>query len=88
MLTRKEKETLRALSQDTSIVIWKPDKGNGVVVLDKKDYIKKMGTILKDKTKFQPKKSNANLENLKKFQGFLSRLKRKGALGENVYNEI
>jgi len=30
----------------------------------------------------------ANLENLKKFQGFLSRLKRKGALGENVYNEI
>ena len=47
-----------------------------------------LGTILKDKTKFQPKKSNANLENLKKFHGFLSRLKRKGALGENVYNEI
>jgi len=47
-----------------------------------------MGTILKDKPKFQPKKRNANLENLKKFQGFLSRLKRKGALGENVYNEI
>jgi len=57
VLTRKEKETLRALSQDTSIVICKLDKGNGVVVLDKKDYIKKMGTILKDKTKFQPKKS-------------------------------
>jgi len=81
-LTRKEKQTLRALSQDTSIVICKPDKGNGVVVLDKKDYIKKRGTILKDKTKFQPKKSNANLENLKKFQGFLSRLKMKGALGQ------
>ena len=47
-----------------------------------------LGTILKDKTKFQPKKSNANLENLKEFQGFLSRLKRKGAPGENVYNEI
>ena len=31
VLTRKEKETLRALSQDTSIVICKPDKGNGVV---------------------------------------------------------
>ena len=88
VLTRKEKETLLALSQVTSIVICKPDKGNGVVVLDKKDYIKKMGTILKDKTKFQPKKSNDNLENLKKFQGFLSRLKRKGALDENVYNEI
>jgi len=70
VLTRKENETLRALSQDTSIVICKSDKGNGVVVLDKKDYIKKMGTILKDKTQFQPKKSNANLENFKKFQVF------------------
>ena len=88
VLTRKEKETLRALGQDTSIVICKPDKGNGVVVLDKKDYIKKVGTILKDKTRFQPRKGNANLENLKKFQGFLSRLKRKDALGENVYHEI
>jgi len=47
------------------------------VVLDRKDYIKKMGTILKVKTKFQLRKGNANLENLKKFQGFLSRLKRK-----------
>jgi len=36
VLTRKEKETLRARSQDTSIVICKPDKGNGVVVLDKR----------------------------------------------------
>jgi len=43
------------------------------VVLDRKHYIKKMGTILKDKTKFQPRKGKANLENLKKFQGFLSR---------------
>ena len=81
VLTRKEKK-------DTSIVICKPDKGNCVVVLDKKDYIRKMGTILKNKTKFQPKKSNANLENVKKFQGFLSMLIRKGALGENIYNEI
>jgi len=52
VLTKEEKETFRAPSQDTSIVICKPDRGNGVVVLDKKDYIKKMGTILKDKTKF------------------------------------
>ena len=47
-----------------------------------------MGTILKDKTKFQPGKGNANLENLKKFQGFLSRLKNKGVLDDSVYNQI
>ena len=32
VLTRKEKETLRTRSQDTSIIICKPDKGNGAVV--------------------------------------------------------
>ena len=32
------------------------------------------------KTKFQPRNGNANLDNLKKFQGFLSRLKKKGVL--------
>jgi len=47
-----------------------------------------VGTILKDKTKFQPGKGNANLENLKKFQGFLSRLKNKGVLDDSVYNQI
>ena len=30
----------------------KPDKGSVVVILNKSDYIKKMGSILEDKTKF------------------------------------
>ena len=34
------------------IIITKPDKGSGVVILYKSDYIKKMGSILEDKTKF------------------------------------
>ena len=58
------------------------------MVLDRKHYIKKMGTILKNKTKFQPRKGNAKLENLKKFQGFLSRLKKKGVFDDSVYNQI
>ena len=31
----------------------KPDKGKGVVILDKDDYNRKMDTILADKSKFQ-----------------------------------
>jgi len=45
-----------------------------------------MGTILKDKTKFHPRKGNANLENLKKYQGFLSRLKKIGVLNQGFLN--
>ena len=32
----------------------KPDKGNGVVILDKDDYNQKIDTILADTSKFQP----------------------------------
>jgi len=45
-----------------------------------------MGTILKDKTKFHPRKGNANLENLKKYQGFLGRLKKIGVLNQGFLN--
>ncbi len=33
--------TLKNLKKDTNIIITKPDKGNGVVILNKSDYIKK-----------------------------------------------
>ena len=38
---------------DNTIVIMKPDKGNGVVILDKNDYNQKTDTILADTLKFQ-----------------------------------
>ena len=44
--------SLKSLSRDPSIVIIKPDKGNGVVILDKDDYHSKMETILQDPLKF------------------------------------
>ena len=43
---------LRELRRNKSIVILKPDKGNGVVILNKSDYISKIDTILADSSKF------------------------------------
>ena len=37
--------TLKSLSQDTSIVIMKPDKGKGIVILNRDDYVKKTEVI-------------------------------------------
>ena len=45
--------TLKHLSEDDSIVIIKPDKGNGIVILNKNDYLSKIETILQDSTKFK-----------------------------------
>ena len=46
-------EALKSLSRDKSIVITRPDKGNGVVLLDKQDYISKVNSVLQDTSKFE-----------------------------------
>ena len=44
---------LKDLGNDSSIVIMKPDKGNGVVLPNKDDYNKKMDEMLSDTSKFE-----------------------------------
>ena len=45
--------TIQALSKNEDIKICRYDKGNGVVVLDKGDYFKKLDKIILDKEKFE-----------------------------------
>ena len=45
-------QAIKSLRSNEQILITKPDKGSGVVILNKSDYIQKMGYILDDKTKF------------------------------------
>ena len=45
-------KALKRLSSDKSLIVTKPDKGYGIVVLDKTSYIGKMKLILADATKF------------------------------------
>ena len=66
-----QRNALQSLRDDSSIVISKPDKGNGVVIMNKNDYQAKMLHILDDKIKFSRVKSNNNLSNLSRFQRFL-----------------
>lgn len=46
-------QALKSLRADTSIIITKPDKGRGTVILDKLEYINKVEEILNDTTKFK-----------------------------------
>lgn len=43
---------IKQLSSDANIIVNKPDKGRGVVVMDKTDYVEKMNNILSDTSKF------------------------------------
>ena len=64
-----DKEEIKAITNlhKTNLTVSKPDKGNGVVLLNKSDYIKKIENILVDKFKFKPV-SNNFLKQLKKFK--------------------
>ena len=46
-------QTAKSLKNNSDIYITKPDKGAGVVILNKSEYIDKMNVILSDKTKFK-----------------------------------
>ena len=52
-LPESQFEALKSLKSDESIIITRPDKGRGTVILDKKEYINKVESILNDKTKFK-----------------------------------
>ena len=45
-------QAIKSLRSNDQIIITKPDKGSGVVILNKSDYIQKMGNIFDDKAKF------------------------------------
>ena len=87
-LTKEEQLSLKSLKNDQSIIICKPDKGQGVAILDKLDYIAKMEKILSDKTAFMQVNKDDNVSNLEKFQNFLYRLKKNKNLDDTIYQEI
>ena len=71
----------KTFETDQHIVICPPDKGRGVVILNKNDYVSKMETILSDKTKFEhisnvdPFLTTVRLED--RINNFLKQLKTK-----------
>ena len=52
-LPKKEFDALKILLKNKDIIVQKVDKGNTVVILNRKDYVCKMKNILNDKSKFQ-----------------------------------
>ncbi len=53
-LSRAEHKALLELTAVNDAIIHNSDKGNTVVLLDKKDYFSKMDSILNNSSKFKP----------------------------------
>ena len=51
ILSKEEWEVLSDFRRDDSIIITKLDKGNGVVIINKLDYLNKMKLLVSDERK-------------------------------------
>ncbi len=93
-LSRAEHKAIMELTSVKDLIIHKSDKGNSVVLLDKIDYIRKMGTILNDPSKFKPfpmkrgKELNEVLKHEKKLRSVLKSIFNKGILHQDIYNKL
>ena len=93
-LPSDEVEALKQLLHDEKIIIQKSDKGNSVVILNKTDYSARMRELLSDTTKFRKlaiaegKDYNYIINQEKRIRKFLIRLKEKGAMSQDRYNEL
>ena len=83
---------LRNIKTLNNIVITKPDKGAGVVIRNKEDYLLKMKEILKDTTKFKhigPVHTNDNTAGIEnKLRRTLSKLLKGKMLTQSEYDQI
>ena len=64
---------IKSLRSNNNILITKPDKGSGMVILNKTDYIKKMNSILEDKTKFLTLGPSSKKDNTSKIKSRIQR---------------
>ena len=90
-LSKNEWLALKSLSRNKEIIVCKPDKGNGVVVIDQKDYVSKLQSLLADTSKFKPLSQDPlklTLSREEKLRKFLRTLIPKGSLTEGQYHDI
>ena len=74
----KKHGVLKKLKNNENIVITSPDKGNGVVILNKTDYVNGMLEIFSDNTKFKVLREDPTIYREGQLQRRLLHLKKKG----------
>ena len=91
-LKKEDIFTLKRLGNNKNLVVTKPDKGNGVVILDKSDYNNKMCNILEDISKFQLIDCDNWFKLIFKIEDrinrFLATLKTNKTISDSTYDDL
>ena len=91
LMTKECYQAIKSLWMNEEILITKPDKGAGVVILNKNDYNDKMKTILNDTTKFLDLGPVTNKDKTAKIELQIQRrlqLKKESLISKQVYKAI
>ena len=78
----------KRLKKNKDIIILRPDKGNGVVVLDKLAYNNAISDLLSDDTKFKKLQSDPTLRREGQLQRYLRKLKKNSVFDCGTYRNI
>ena len=84
------REALLKLKRNPNLLILRPDKGSGVIIMDRDQYVSKMETILSDDTKFKKDQRQFDETN-KKDKAIISSLKKlrnEGVLSPSEYKRL
>ena len=88
---KAQKRIHKRLANNHNIVIVRPDKGHGVVIMDKTEYISKINSILGDPGKFSHVTDDIYRYNLKreiKVRDMLLLLKKDGKISASAYSSM
>ena len=91
-LNKQHMQAIKSLKQREEIIISRPDKGEGVVVMDRMQYQAKMSEILEDTSKFQcigdAELFDKTLQQERALQAYLLRGKKGNKIRKDVYDRI
>ena len=84
----KKPKILQKIKCNKDIVITYPDKGNGVVILNRDEYIKSMTELISDKQKFRKLKEDFTLKRERALERTLREINKKNILSDTEYSSL
>ena len=88
MLSKDEWKALTDLRKDDSIIITKPDKGNGVVIISRLDYLNKMKHLISDTTKFKELQHNPTKSREESLSTYLRKLRKDRIIDDATFYKV
>lgn len=83
-LPRRYHKALDELAKDESIIITSADKGGGIVIMDRSDYLEKMNDLLKDGNVYQKKKEGYSKQKGEQFNKQARKILKRSKKGKQL----